>query len=551
MLTHLSITNYAIIEHLELKIEGGFTVITGETGAGKSILLGALSLILGQRSDTSVLNIKDKKCIIEGEFDIDQKLYIDFFEDNELDQEQPTIIRREINPKGKSRAFINDTPVSLSVLKELTSQLIDIHSQHQTLKIQENKFQINVVDAFAGISKLLFSYKEKYLSYVECKKQFKELTEVAKKSKADVDYISFQANEINTLQLKFGEKEKIEAELEIINNAEEIKSVLENSENLLINSDQNILSELKNVTTLFERIKSCSSNYNLLYKRLQSLTIELEDITSEIENSNTDLNFNSENAAYLNERLSSIFSIEQKHNISSTKEILELLETLNSQLLETNSYEDRLKLLAKELEEQKTELFLLANKISKKRINNFKGLSAKIMNRVSQLGMEDASFQIKHKTLEEFTDTGIDEIKFLFSSNKGVAPLELNKAASGGELSRLMLTIKSILADNINLSSIIFDEIDTGVSGDIADKMAIIMKEMSSNMQVISITHLPQVAARGDNHFKIYKENLKDKTLTSVISLNKAERIEELAKMLSGEKMSVAAKENAKNLLEN
>ncbi|PCI97367.1 MAG: DNA repair protein RecN [Flavobacteriales bacterium] len=549
MLKHLSITNYAIIEHLELNINNGFTVITGETGAGKSILLGALSLILGQRADTSVLNNKEKKCIIEGEFEFDKVQYFDFFNNNELDYEDSNIIRREINPKGKSRAFINDTPVSLSVLKELTSQLIDIHSQHQTLKVQDNKFQINVVDAFANIDEQISSYRKKYLNYTVSKNQLIKLVEATNKAQADVDYISFQAKEIEELQLKPNEKEKIEAELEIINNSEEIKTVLENSENALVNSDQNILAELKNITNAYVNIKDRSPLYHAIYERLNSVLIELEDVAREIDINNTTLDFDPENLSYLNERLSKIFSIEQKHNVSSTEEILALLENLNSQLSDTNSYEEKIKELSAKVETQKEDLLKVAKKISKIRINCFDGLSKKITETLNQLGMADATFYVEHDVLEELNEYGIDNVNFLFTSNKGVDPLELKKAASGGELSRLMLTIKSILASNNKLTSIVFDEIDTGVSGDIADKMAKIMKQMSSNMQVIAITHLPQVAAKGEHHYKIYKENKNGKTLTSIATLDNTERVEELAKMLSGEKLSVAARDNAKSLL--
>lgn len=550
MLKHLSITNYAIIENLELQFNNGFTVITGETGAGKSILLGALSLILGQRADTSVLNNKLKKCIVEGQFDVEKEKHIEFFIENDLDYEQPNIIRREISSKGKSRAFINDTPVSLAVLKELTSQLIDIHSQHQTLQVQENKYQISVVDAYADLDKSVLSYSKKYIEYTKSINQLIELTELTKKAKSDVDYISFQANEIEELKLKPNEKEEIESELELINNAEEIKLVLESSGNALINSDQNILSELKNIANSFAKISSCSEAYNSIYERLSSSIIELEDIAGEVGISNNSLNFKPENLSYINNRLGKIFSIEQKHNISSTKEILALLQTLNSQLQDTNSYEENVKELTAKVDKQKDELYLEAKKISVKRINSFKGLNEKIKKSLIRLGMEDASFQVRHQILGELNENGIDQIDFLFTSNKGIPHKELKKVASGGELSRLMLTIKSILASKNKLSSIIFDEIDAGVSGDIADKMATIMKAMSDNMQVIAITHLPQVAAKGSYHYKIYKENVEGKTLTSLTILNNSDRVEELTKMLSGKELSVAARENAISLLD-
>lgn len=549
MLKHLSITNYAIIEKLELSLAEGFTVITGETGAGKSILLGALSLILGQRADSSVLNDKEKKCIIEGEFDFSEAQYHHFFNKHELDYEPSNIIRREINAKGKSRAFINDTPVSLTVLKELTVQLIDIHSQHQTLQVQDRKYQIGVLDAFVGLDQLLATYKTKFEAYSIAKKELTTFIEKANKAKADVDYISFQVNEIEELKLKPNEKEKIEQELELINNAEEIKQVLENAEKSLINSDQSLLGEIKNITNTFTKITNCAPVYNALYQRLTSVVIELEDVAAEIEACNGELNFNPENLSFLNDRIGKIFSIEQKHNVSSTQEILELLETLSLSLETTNSYGERVVVLTNQLEVQHLELMKQALVISKKRMANFKGLSNEIIANLSHLGMDGARFEVQHQSLEELTTNGIDDITFLFSANKGVDLQELKKAASGGELSRLMLTIKAILAQNNKLSSIIFDEIDTGVSGDIANKMAMIMKQMSSNMQVLSITHLPQVAAKGDHHFRIFKENVNNKTKTSLVVLSQEDRVEELAKMLSGEKMSTAAKENALALL--
>ncbi len=427
--------------------------------------------------------------------------------------------------------------------------LIDIHSQHQTLKIQDSKFQIDVIDAFANIDEKVSNYRVKYLSYIATKKELNNLIEIANKAKSDVDYISFQAKEIEELQLKPNEKEKIEAELEIINNAEEIKTVLENSETILVNSDQNILSELKNITHAYVKIKDCSPIYKGIYERLNSVLIELEDVAREIDINNSDLDFDPNNLSYLNDRLSKIFSIEQKHNISSTDEILILLDKLNSQLLDNNFYEEKIKKLSDQLEQEKEALIKIAQTISKIRVRNFKALNIKITETLAQLGMLDASFTVDHKILKELNESGIDHVNFLFTSNKGVAPLALSKAASGGELSRLMLTIKSILANSNKLSSIIFDEIDTGVSGDIADKMAKIMKQISNNMLVIAITHLPQVAAKGTAHYKIYKENIKGKTLTSIKKLNQEDRVEELAKMLSGEKLSAAARNNAKSLL--
>lgn len=548
MLKHLSITNYAIIEQLDIHLEKGFTAITGETGAGKSILLGALSLILGQRADKSVLKDKEKKCIVEGEFEIELDRFNHFFESNELDFEQPNIIRREINSKGKSRAFINDTPVTLAVLKELTSQLIDIHSQDETLNIQSNKFQLSVIDAFANNTKEVLSYSAKFTSYIKSKKELSSLVELASKAKLDVDYISFQAQEIADLQIKPNEKEKIESELALINNAEEIKSVLDYADQALRTSDQNLVLELKNITNLFSKISKCSEAYNIIYERLNSFVIDLEDLTNEIDTENGSVNFNPDNLTYLNSRLSSIYSVEQKHNVSTTEEIIQLLEKFKAQLSDTNSFDAKIDKLSAEIKKQEKVLFSEGHNISKYRVSVLKDLCIKIKADLSLLGMVDASFEVKHELLTVLSQSGIDSINFLFTANKGMEVVALKKAASGGELSRLMLVIKSILAKD-KLSSIVFDEIDTGVSGDIADKMANIMNRMGEDMQVISITHLPQVAAKAKYHFKIYKENEGDTTITNLVALEKQIRIEELAKMLSGEKMSSAAIDNAKSLL--
>ena len=549
MLKHLSITNYAIIENVELKFKNGFTVITGETGAGKSILLDALSLILGKRADTTVLNNKQKKCIVEGEFHFSKEIYLNFFKSNDLDYEKINIIRREINSIGKSRAFINDTPVSLSILRELTIKLIDIHSQHQTLQIKDSKFQINLVDVFAGIKDQRINYYNQYTEYKNRTNQLNNLIGMANKAKTDIDYINFQVQEIEELNIKPGEKEKIESDLKIVNNIEEIKTVLENSLNRLNNSDQNVLSTLKDIQNSYTRIKDCSDAYSSIYKRMNSILIELDDIAREIDNKNSGLNFSSDNLANLNNRLSMIFSIEQKHNVSTSEEILKILEKLKIQQNDCNSFEEKIRNLTNLVKKDENELLKLAKLLSKKRRESFKGLNNKIEVILGQLGMQDASFEIKHNQLENLNDSGLDKIDFLFSSNKGYLAKELSQIASGGELSRLMLAIKSILSINKELPSIIFDEIDTGVSGDVADKMANMMKEMSKEMQVIAITHLPQVAAKGDMHYKIYKENKKGKSLTGLLVLNKIDRVEELAKMLSGNELTDEARANAKILL--
>ncbi len=551
MLQHLYINNYAIIENLELDFENNFSVITGETGAGKSILLGALALILGQRAETSILKDKNKKCIVEGIFKIDIDKFSYFFSKYDLDVESATILRREININGKSRAFINDTPVSLAILKELTTLLIDIHSQHQTLNINAAQYQINVVDAFANLQNEIENFKTQFRVFNTKKQTFNKLKEKTNAAKTDLDYIQFQINEIEALNLQANEQKEIESQLEIINNAAEIKQTLNESVEILLNSDNNIAFLIGKITNALAQISHCSPTYKTLYKRINSLNIELKDIASELDLLNDNAQFNTNNLSFLNNRLDNILTLNQKHKVNNSNELLLVCENLKKELTKITFADEELIKLANEINNFEQELTLAAKNISNKRVAVIKDLSKNIITNLVSLGIPDAKFKIKHKIIDRLTNTGLDEIEFLFSANKGVQEQTLNKIASGGELSRLMLTIKSILANSSNVNTIIFDEIDTGVSGDIADKMGGIMQKMSSKTQVIAITHLPQVAAKGDNHFKIYKKTIKNNTTTFVDKLTHENRIKEIAKMLSGKKITQIAKENAKSLLTN
>jgi DNA repair protein RecN (Recombination protein N) len=551
MLSHLYIANYAIIEELKVNFDNGFTVITGETGAGKSILLGALSLILGKRVDTSVLNDDTKKCVIEGVFKLNETKYSTFFSLNDLDFDKETTIRREISPTGKSRAFINDTPVNLTVLKEFAELLIDIHSQHQTLQVKDVNFQINVVDSYAELTNEVNLYQDEFKRYLILKRNYDKLVNQENTAKSDVDYITFQLNEIQTLSLKENEQEELESQLEVINNAEEIKEVLQLSVEAFSNSENNIVSTVKSIQHSFNKISHCAEDYKSIAERLNSALIEVGDIAREIEMMNDNSDFDLENADYINQRLNSIYSLEQKHHLTNSNELLLLQENLESKLAKINSFDEEIENQLKEVHLKEKELRILANRISSKRVKSFSKLAKEIVSNISDLGMADASFEVKHTLCEKLNENGLDEITFLFSANKGFTPVELYKAASGGELSRLMLTIKSILSKTNEISTILFDEIDTGVSGDVADKMGSIMKEMSNSIQVIAITHLPQVAAKGDAHFKIYKTTDKAKTITSLKVLTNEDRVEELAKMLSGKDLTKAAIENAKNLISN
>ncbi len=551
MLKHLSIINYAIIESLEINLSEGFSVITGETGAGKSIILGALSLVLGNRSDTSVLNSKDKKCIVEGEFLLEKDRYLPFFKTHDLDFETLSIIRREISTSGKSRAFINDTPVSLSILKELTTNLIDIHSQHETLQLKQNDFQINVLDSYSKINSEVLEYKKEYNLYKQYEHNLKNVLDSSSKAKEDFNYLSFQAQEIEALDLKLNEKEDIEQSLKVLNNSEEIKAVLELSSSILSNSDVNVISSLKELENDFNKISNLSEEYSLLYERLHSSMLELEDLSIEINRLNDDFEFDAENLSYLTERLGKIYNIEQKHRLNSTQQILDLLAELKSKITDVSTYDERINEQKLLVDKQKKKLEKLAKNISEKRKDSLRSIEKEVVLNLKDLGMPDASFKVEITKLLELNVNGIDKIEFLFSANKGFKPKEIGKVASGGELSRLMLVVKKFLSQGNEISTIIFDEIDTGVSGDIADKIADLMKQISNDTQILSITHLPQVAAKGDCHLKILKKTIKDKTSTSINILNNTERVEELAKMLSGKNLTDAAINNAKVLLNN
>ncbi|MCB9334545.1 MAG: DNA repair protein RecN [Flavobacteriales bacterium] len=549
MLTHLYISNYAIIEHLEIDFKNGFTVITGETGAGKSILLGALSLVLGQRADLSVLNDASKKCIVECFFQIDKNHLDSFFTENDIDFENNTTVRREILPNGKSRAFINDTPVNLALLKQFAESVIDIHSQHETLNILDQNAQLDVIDTFAGINSKVENFeKEVELFYIQ-KNKLQQLIQQEKQSKSDLDYIEFQVNELEALNLYKGEQIELEEQLELINNSEEIKQTLFTATERLKNSESNILSEIKTISKQLDKISHCSEKYLVLSKRISELLIELQDLSNEIELLNNELDVDSKSAEEINERLNTIYHLEKKHHVNTSDELLDILNQYKNQLNDVTSIEENITIQQQMVNELEKNLFTTAHEISLKRKQFIPNLEKTIISILKDLGMPESKLITHHSILNAFNTKGIDDVYFLFSANKGFEPKELNKVASGGELSRLMLAIKSILSRNKAINTILFDEIDTGVSGDIADKMGEIMKQISQTLQVIAITHLPQVAAKGNHHFKIFKNSNHNKTITSLKELDHQEKIEELAKMLSGKELTKAAIENAKNLI--
>lgn len=551
MLKHISIQNYALIESLEIDFEPGYSVITGETGAGKSILLGALSLILGNRAETNILKNKEKKCTVEAEFDIQRYSLKVFFDKNDIDYDEITLIRREIMLGGRSRAFVNDTPVNLNVLKNLSVQLTDIHSQHQNLNLNDNKFQMNVLDAFAKLFPLLKDYQKNFYKYQDIKREHQFLINRAQKEKAEFEYYQFQFEELENAKLKAGEQYEIENELNKLHHSEEIKEklsaafiLLSEEENGTINKIRESISALKSINNFFDKAQN-------LTDRLESAKIELEDITGELETLSEDVEYNPERAEFLKEKIDVIFFLQNKHKVETVEELIKIKNNLQLKLDDITSFDLQIAEKQKELAEQKEKLEELAEKLSKGRSEASENLENEIIDILQRLGMPSAKFKIKQEILNDFTETGKDFISFLFSSNKHSEAQEISNIASGGEISRLMLAIKSVIADSMALPAIIFDEIDTGVSGEIAEKIGQIMKEMSENMQVISITHLPQVAAKADSHYKVYKIEDEFDIRTDIKKLNPDERIKELATMLSGESVSDAALKNAEELLKN
>ena len=558
MLKHLSIQNYALIEKVEIDFSNGLSIITGETGAGKSILLGALSLIAGERADASTLQDKTNKCVVEGTFDIHKYSLTPFFVNHDLDYADQTVIRREISPEGKSRAFINDTPVTLAQLRELSYSLIDIHSQHETLTLNEAAYQLSVIDAFAlksGSGKTaLEEYKSLYKKYKYAEGLLADLQEKERKSKLDIGYWQFQFDELHRLNLKAQEQEKAEEELKLLENAEEIKSVLNKvattlngSENAMGNTG--VLPMVSDSKAQLNFISRLNAGYNELLSRLSSVYIELKDIANEIENLSEKVAFNPTRAQELTERLDAIYGLQEKHRLDSVEQLIAEKENIERRLKENSSLEMEISNLQKEVAQMQTKLFGVSKKISAERIKSIPKMQKEVSTLLSSLAMPNAQFRIEHILLETLTEQGIDKVKFLFSANKGSDMKDIYKVASGGELSRLMLCIKSIMAQSTLLPTIVFDEIDTGVSGGVADKMGEMILDMGHFMQVITITHLPQIASKGTSHFTVYKEERAGKTFTQIRSLSKEERITEVAKMLSAGKPTEASIKNAKELL--
>ena len=549
MITSLSIENFALIEKLNVNFSKEFSVITGETGAGKSILLGALGLLLGKRADLSSLKNSQEKCIIEGSFLISEYNLKPFFEENELDYEADTIIRREILPTGKSRAFINDTPVNLQQLQDLSSYLIDIHSQNQNQELSTSDFQIELLDSIADNYSKIKEYQNLLKKYKSLKRNFDELSNSKLNLQKESDYNIFLLNEISSLNLKPDEQEELENELEKLSNVDSIK---ESFDYFLAVSNQEeigVISQLKTLKSLLQKVSPISPEYQVLFARIESLLIDFHDISSEVFLENEKLFGDPEKLSYINSRLQNIYSLQKKHMVSNVISLLKIEEELSQKVFLANDIDNQLHQLEKDINLSELELNNLAKIIHENRTKIAPELTTSLLNILADLGMPNAQFKFDINPTQVFYENGKDEIQLLFSANKGSNFGQLKKVASGGEMSRIMLAVKSILAKKNNLPTIIFDEIDTGISGEIAKKMSEIMSEMSKKMQVFAITHLPQIAAKGEHHYKVLKKTIENHTISEIKLLNKEERIFEIAEMISGKNITELALNHAKELI--
>ena len=549
MLTQLSINNYALINHLSIDFSSGLSIITGETGAGKSILLGALGLVLGNRADLSSLKDTSTKCIVEAKVAISDYSLQDFFISVDLDYESETIIRREILPSGKSRAFVNDTPVTLNVLNELRSKLIDVHSQHQTMQLSDASFQFEILDALAKNTDRIASYKRGFIQLGSLKKELLSLETAQKEANKQYDYNLHLFTELEDANIKEDEQSGLEEKLEKLNNIEDIKLNLSESLELSIHEEVGLQNLLNTLEFKISKIASFSKEYQELADRITSIKIEMDDIVSELETANENVDFNPNEVEEINDRLQLLYNLQKKHYVNSNKELLLVFEELSDKVRQVESAEGDLNHKKEEILAISAKLDAVAEKISKARTSAIPKLTKQLEFLLTDLGMENARFSIKTALTNAYFSNGKDNLKFLFSANKGGNFGELKKVASGGELSRIMLAVKKVLSENTQLPTIIFDEIDTGVSGEVSNKIGAIMGLMSNNMQVIAITHLPQIAAKGSNHYKVYKEEINGVTTTNLKQLSSEERIKEIAEMLSGKDISDSALTHAKELL--
>ncbi|MFA8449576.1 MAG: DNA repair protein RecN [Bacteroidales bacterium] len=549
MLKHLSVTNYALIEKLEIGFDKGFSVITGETGAGKSILLGALSLIIGNRAEVKVLSNKEKKCIVEATFKIDSYSLELFFQKYELDYDSVCIIRREILPSGKSRGFINDTPVRLPIMKELGSHLMNVHSQHQTLELNTGEFQIHVFDSFSKTLNLVSEYSCSYKKYKCLELECNDLLAEENKARQEQDFLQFQFNELESACLLENEFQELEKERDVLNNSSLIKEKLFCLDQTLSDEENGVVSVLTTGLSAIQSLESFSDEYKDLITRLDSACIELKDIAFEADRLVEEVTLDPNRLQEIEDRLDVIYRLMQKHRVNSVNELLALQKDLESKIDKYSSLEDEIEKIKNQLNTLQAELQQKAGVLSKQRRDNLLLFQKEIQEIIRELGMPNALFLVDLSTDDRLTVNGFDSIKFKFTANKGGELLELSKAASGGELSRVMLAIKSLIASSNVMPTIIFDEIDTGISGEVAGKVGNILSKMSKKHQLITITHLPQIAGKGNHHYWVYKKTDDHSTKSNIRLLTKEERVTELAKMLSNEKITESAIEAARELL--
>ena len=553
MLQSIHIQNYALIESLDINFHPGFSVITGETGAGKSIILGAIGLLVGQRADIKAIKTGANKCIVEARFHIASYELESFFEEHDLEYEEgECILRRELYASGKSRAFINDTPASLAQMKELGEKLIDVHSQHQNLLLNHEDFQLSVLDILAHDEKELQAYKETYSAFKKVSKELSDIQQQAEKNRQDEDYIRFQVEQLEEANLQACEQETLEQEAETLTHAEEIQSSLYKVDQLMASDEMTLLSVTKDCMQTLQGISRVYTPAQEWIERLNSCYIELKDLAHEIANASEEVEFNPTRLDYVNERLNLIYTLQQKHRVSTVEELIDIAEDYRSKLDAITSYDDRIEELKKQKETIYNKVLEQASVLTTRRLGAAKEIEKQMQAYLVPLGMPNVRFAVELETKKEPDTKGMDSVNFLFSANKNGMLQQVASIASGGEIARVMLSLKAMIAGAVKLPTIIFDEIDTGVSGSIAEKMALIMQEMGqADRQVISITHLPQIAAKGANHYKVYKEDTETGTNSHIRQLNQEERIHEIANMLSGATLTEAALNNAKALLNN
>jgi len=548
MLSHLLIKNYALIEHLELMPDANFNIVTGETGAGKSIMLGAIGLLLGNRADTKTLYNESEKCIIEGTFDMAGFYIKNIFEEEELDFESSCILRREISPNGKSRAFINDTPVTLETLRKIASQLMDIHSQHDSILLGSNEYQLRIVDTYAQCHDKLVEYQDKYRTYKKLQDAYQQLQIEADQNKKEFDFNNFQLEELVKAKLNPNEQELLEQELNILEHAEEVKLRLKTVYESLNNSEQSILSVLQSTVSSLTPIASYSPDYQQYKDRIQSCLLELKDVSRDIESEEDNIELDGQKIIEIQDRLNLLYKLHQKHAVKSNGELLEIQAILEEKVSKVLNLSENLSAAKERVSKAFDAATKMAESLSKIRQKVLPEIEKRVIGLLIELGMPNAILKIQHQNIQ-LNSEGIDQINFLFSANKGVTPRQLKDVASGGEFSRLMLAIKYVLGDKRSLPTIIFDEIDTGISGEVAIKVGKMMREMAQSIQVIAITHLHQIAGRGSSHFFVYKDNSSAKTVSRIKQLSQDERIIEIAKMIGGENPSESAINSAIEML--